>query len=67
MMTAAAMPMVSGFSVQVSGFWSLVTGQKQEASGQNVEARLRGRELTPETYLFLTASMIKSLIIVFDK
>jgi hypothetical protein len=58
---------VSGVRFLVAGHWSLVTGQKQEASGQNVEARLRGRELTPETYLFLTASMIKSLIIVFDK
>jgi len=41
--------MVSGFSVQVSGFWSLATGQKRGANGQNVEIRLRGRDPTPDT------------------
>jgi hypothetical protein len=35
---------VSGVSVQVSGFWSLITGYlpKLMASDQNAETRLRG-------------------------
>ena len=47
--------MVSGFSVQVSGFWSLATGQKRETSSQNAgtrlrtEAAIRGKDLTPDT------------------
>ena len=40
---------VSVFRCQASGRWSLATGQKRGANGQNAEIRLRGRDPTPDT------------------
>ena len=39
---------VSVFRCQASGRWSLATGQKRGANGQNAEIRLRGRDPTPK-------------------